>query len=172
MKPAWDSLGDEFADSKTVVIGDVDCTVHKELCGKFGVKGYPTVKYFSGSTGPTGDSYDGARDLESLKKFASENLGPSCGADNKDLCDDEQLAVIAEAEALSAEDLEAAINEKADAIDALEKEFKAGVENLNKMYKEMSAKAEEGSAALSPGLALYRSVQRAGEESADGHDEL
>ena len=26
MKPDWDSLGSEYADSKKVVIGDVDCT--------------------------------------------------------------------------------------------------------------------------------------------------
>ena len=46
MKPAWDQLGDAFKDSKTVVIGDVDCTVHQGLCSEHGVKGYPTVKYY------------------------------------------------------------------------------------------------------------------------------
>jgi protein disulfide-isomerase A6 len=34
MKPDWDKLGDEFAGSKTVLIGDVDCTVEKDLCSK------------------------------------------------------------------------------------------------------------------------------------------
>ena len=33
MKPDWDRLGDDFAGSKTVVIADVDCTVHQDLCG-------------------------------------------------------------------------------------------------------------------------------------------
>ena len=35
MKPDWDALGDEYADSKTVIIGDVDCTAAgKPLCEK------------------------------------------------------------------------------------------------------------------------------------------
>ncbi len=40
MKPDWDSLADEYKDSKTVIIADVDCTADgKPLCEKFGVKG-------------------------------------------------------------------------------------------------------------------------------------
>ena len=31
MKPAWDKLGDEYKSSKTVLIGDVDCTKEQEL---------------------------------------------------------------------------------------------------------------------------------------------
>jgi hypothetical protein len=34
MKPDWDKLGDKFSGSKTVLIGDVDCTVEKDLCSK------------------------------------------------------------------------------------------------------------------------------------------
>jgi hypothetical protein len=38
MKPAWDQLGDEFAGSSSVLIGDVDCTADgEELCSKFEV---------------------------------------------------------------------------------------------------------------------------------------
>ena len=70
MKPAWDQLGDEFADSTSVVIGDVDCTVEEELCGKYGVEGYPTIKYFTGATDPLGDSYDGGREYDDLKALA------------------------------------------------------------------------------------------------------
>ena len=63
MKPQWDQLGDAFADSKSVIIVDVDCTQdkNKDLCQKFGVRGYPTIKYFSGSTGPLGDDYQGGQ---------------------------------------------------------------------------------------------------------------
>ncbi|MGK3750184.1 MAG: hypothetical protein ACI8RD_002483 [Bacillariaceae sp.] len=40
MKPAWDQLGDEFAGSSSVVIGDADCTASgEELCQTFGIKG-------------------------------------------------------------------------------------------------------------------------------------
>jgi len=45
MKPDWDALGDVYEDSKTVLIGDADCTAAgKSLCEKHGVRGYPTLK--------------------------------------------------------------------------------------------------------------------------------
>ena len=56
MKPAWDELGDAFAGSSTVLIGDVDCTVEESLCKKYGVEGYPTIKSFVG--GGDGEDYD------------------------------------------------------------------------------------------------------------------
>merc|ERR1712166_1421465 len=47
MKPAWDSLMEEFADSKTALVADVDCTVEEALCSTHGVQGYPTIKHGS-----------------------------------------------------------------------------------------------------------------------------
>ena len=59
MKPAWDQLGEEFAASSSVAIADADCTgAGKEACEKFGVSGYPTIKYFKdGNT--AGEAYNG-----------------------------------------------------------------------------------------------------------------
>ena len=101
MKPAWDKLGDEYKSSKTVLIADVDCTKEQDLCQKYGVQGYPTIKYFTGATAATGDSYQGGRDYDTLSKWAKDNLGPTCGAENIDLCTDDQKAVIKEKQALS-----------------------------------------------------------------------
>jgi len=65
-------------------VADVDCTTEgKELCTKFGVSGYPTIKY--GDPAELKD-YQGGRSYADLKKFADENLGPSCGPANLDLC--------------------------------------------------------------------------------------
>ena len=48
MKPAWDSLAQQFAKSDKVFVGDVDCTASgKELCERIGVQGFPTIKYFN-----------------------------------------------------------------------------------------------------------------------------
>jgi len=46
MKPDYDKLGTEYEGSSSVNIVDVDCTVHQDLCGKHGVQGYPTIKYW------------------------------------------------------------------------------------------------------------------------------
>ena len=75
MKPDWDSLASEYEGSDKVVIADVDCTAGgKPLCEKFGVKGYPTIKYFN-PPDEEGEDYKGARGLADLKKFAASELG-------------------------------------------------------------------------------------------------
>ena len=78
MKPAWDQLGDEYSTSSSVVIADVDCTVESELCGDYGVQGYPTIKYFTSEGDAKGEDYQGGRDLPALKTFVSETLEVKC----------------------------------------------------------------------------------------------
>jgi hypothetical protein len=50
LAPAWAELGDAYAGSGSVVIGDVDCTIEEDLCAKFEVRGYPTLKYWKDGT--------------------------------------------------------------------------------------------------------------------------
>merc|ERR1711879_1078278 len=106
-KPAWDKLIDDFKGSPSSLVADVDCTAEgKELCEKHGVRGYPTIKY--GDPGDLKD-YSGGRSYEDLKKFADENLGPTCGPDNLDLCDDDVKAKIETFMKMSASRLEGKI---------------------------------------------------------------
>jgi len=81
---------EEFKDSPTSLIADVDCTADgKSLCDKNGVRGYPTIKYGD----PTDlQDYNGGRTFDDLKKFAEESLGPQCGPGNLDLCADDVKA--------------------------------------------------------------------------------
>merc|ERR1712003_500620 len=65
-----------------------------------------------------GDKYEGGRDLAALKKFVDENLGPSCGPDNMDLCNDAQKAEIEKFMAMDGAELEKLAKEKSDAADA------------------------------------------------------
>jgi len=121
MKPDWDRLMKEFESSSTALVADVDCTAEgKELCTKVGVKGYPTLKY--GDPNNLED-YKGGRSYDDLLTFAKENLGPTCGPGNMDLCDDEQKAKIDMITAKGLEVLEAEIKELDDSIKAAEKNF-------------------------------------------------
>jgi len=78
MKPAWDQLGDEYASSSSVVVADVDCTVHQDLCSDYDVKGYPTIKYFTAESGEKGEDYNGGRTFDDLKKFVEDTLEVKC----------------------------------------------------------------------------------------------
>lgn len=99
MKPAWDQLGDKFAGS-SVVIGDADCTVETELCQRFGVQGYPTIKYFSDETANDGDKYQGGREFDDLDKFVTENLAKNCDVESGADCDERESGYIEKFKAL------------------------------------------------------------------------
>jgi len=117
---------EEFKDSKSAVVADVDCTVHQDLCGKHGVQGYPTIKYGDPNNM---EDYQGGRTYEDLSAFAKENLGPSCGPANLDLCDAEQKKAVEDAMALSAEDLAAKIAEGEKKMEDAESTFKSELES-------------------------------------------
>merc|ERR1712048_1012101 len=76
--------------------------------GKHDVRGYPTIKY--GDPNDLQD-YDGGRNFDALKKFADENLGPQCGIDNIDLCDEDTKAVIDNCQKRYKDELELKIEE-------------------------------------------------------------
>jgi hypothetical protein len=157
MKPAWDKLMAEFKDSKTALVADVDCTAGgQSLCNEVGVRGYPSIKY--GDPNSLED-YKGGRDFDSLKKFAEENLGPTCGPANLDLCDADKKAQIEKYSKMSPADLEAAVKEKDGEIEKLEKDFKTFVDGLQKSYQESSDKKEKDVEAVkNSGLGLMKSV--------------
>ena len=161
MKPAWDKLGDEYASSKTVVIADVDCTIEKDLCQKYGVQGYPTIKYFTGATAATGDAYNGGRDYDALSAWAKDNLGPSCGAENIDLCDAEQKANIEAKQKLTETELDAEILAIETELKEADTELEALLKSLQTQYEDGKKKKDDTVAAKSPTMTLLRSVKRA-----------
>ena len=50
-----------------IEIGKVDCTTNKELCSRFGVRGYPTLKTFVGGE-TSDDRYTGARTGDAIRE--------------------------------------------------------------------------------------------------------
>jgi len=157
MKPAWDKLIEEFKDSKTALIADVDCTADgKALCSDVGVRGYPTIKH--GDPNNLED-YKGGRDFDSLKKFAEENLGPTCGPDNIDLCSGENKALIEKFLTMPDADLIGAIKEKTAATEKVETDFKTFAEGLQKSYTEANEKKDKDIEEIKgAGLGLMKAV--------------
>jgi len=166
MKPDWDKLMDAYADSKTALVADVDCTTEgKALCDANGVRGYPTIKWGDPSNL---EDYKGGRDYDSLKKFADENLKPICSPSNIDLCDADKKAEIEKFQKMSASDLDALIAEKEKMMEDAEEAFKTGVSELQDKYqKMMEAKEATLEEIKNSGLGLMKAVKAAGKSSKD-----
>jgi len=173
MKPAWDKLMAEFADSKTALVADVDCTAAgKPLCDGNGVKGFPTIKW--GNPNNLED-YQGGRDFDALLEFASENLGPTCSPDNLDLCSDDKKEEIAKFEALGAEALEEKVTGLEKTIEDAEETFNTELKKLQESYEKLQKDKEDAvTDAKSQGIGMMKAVLASLKaKAADGsHDEL
>jgi protein disulfide-isomerase A6 len=65
LAPDWEKLGAAFQNEENVVIAKVDADSHRNLGERFGVTGFPTLKFFPPND-KSGLSYEGARDLSAL----------------------------------------------------------------------------------------------------------
>jgi len=75
LAPVYEELGHAFEYAKDKVqIAKVDADAEKSLGKRFGVQGYPTLKFFDGKSDTPSD-YNGGRDLDSLAAFISEKTG-------------------------------------------------------------------------------------------------
>ena len=75
LAPIYDELAEkfEFASDK-VTIAKVDADSEKSLGQRFGIQGFPTLKWFDGKS-DTPTDYKSGRDLESLSAFITEKTG-------------------------------------------------------------------------------------------------
>ncbi|KAF5455347.1 hypothetical protein F2P56_024936, partial [Juglans regia] len=74
LAPEYERLGTSFKKAKSVLIAKVDCDDQKNLCSKYGVSGYPTIKWFpKGSLEPK--KYEGPRTSEALTEFVNTEGG-------------------------------------------------------------------------------------------------
>jgi protein disulfide-isomerase A6 len=74
MAADYDKIGEAFGKVGDVVIAKVDADKHKDLGSRFGVKGFPTLKFFpKGSTTP--EDYSGGRDPDDIINFINGKAG-------------------------------------------------------------------------------------------------
>lgn len=140
--PDMERLATEYKSRRSVRIAQVDCTSPKaqNLCGKFGVQGYPTIKAFKFKSGgsKSGEDYNGARDYSGIKRYIDGNLaGPECSLEDREGCDPDELKLLEESEKMSTGDrrakiqeMEGQIKQKKDEAKKLEKEVKDLSKNL------------------------------------------
>jgi protein disulfide-isomerase A6 len=74
LAPEYEKLAGTFKKTKNVLIAKVDCDEHKPLCSKYGVTGFPTIKWFPKWSLEPKD-YSGGRTADALAEFVNEEAG-------------------------------------------------------------------------------------------------
>lgn len=79
LAPHWAEAATELKGK--VKLGAVDATVHTVVAGRFGIRGYPTIKYFpAGKKDPEGEEYTGGRTASDIISWANEKLAENVPA--------------------------------------------------------------------------------------------
>ncbi|XP_068659766.1 protein disulfide-isomerase like 2-1-like [Aristolochia californica] len=74
LAPTYEKVASVFKNDKDVVIANLDADKFKDFAEKYGVSGYPTIKFFSKSN-KAGEDYDGGHDLEDFVSLINERCG-------------------------------------------------------------------------------------------------
>ncbi|KAJ1860938.1 hypothetical protein LPJ73_001178 [Coemansia sp. RSA 2703] len=76
MAEDYEKLAEGYKHTEDVVIAEVNADDHRDLGTKFGVQGFPTLKFFAkGEDIKTPVDYSSGRDLDSLTSFVTEKTG-------------------------------------------------------------------------------------------------
>ena len=75
LAPEYEKAAAAVADNDNIVIAAVDADKHRELGSQFGVRGFPTLKWFpKGATEPSED-YKGGRTADAIADWVKEKQG-------------------------------------------------------------------------------------------------
>jgi protein disulfide-isomerase A6 len=83
LAPDYDKVGKIFANDADVVIAKIDADANKAAGGKYGVTGFPTLKWFGKDSKETPEPYEAARDVQSFVDFVNQKAGTKRTADGK-----------------------------------------------------------------------------------------
>ncbi|KAF3552235.1 hypothetical protein DY000_02002603 [Brassica cretica] len=76
LAPVYEKVATVFKQEEGVVIANLDADAHKSLGEKYGVSGFPTLKFFP-KDNKAGQDYEGGRDLDEFVGFINEKVGTS-----------------------------------------------------------------------------------------------
>ena len=145
MKPAWDKLMEQYKDSETVLIGDVDCIGSgKPLCDEVGVQGFPTIKY---GDPDNLEAYQGGRDFDALDEFAKV-LKPPCNVNTLEHCSVEDKVLIDDLTTAPLEYIKNLLDLEKEERKTIEKTFDDAVNDLQDQYQKLQQKKKDDTAAL------------------------
>jgi len=83
LAPDYEKVAAAFANEPNVVVAKVDADAHKELGTRYGVTGFPTIKFFGRDSKTEPLQYDGQRDIPAFVDYLNGKAGTHRNADGK-----------------------------------------------------------------------------------------
>jgi len=75
LKPQYEKVAKAFKDSKDVVIAALDADTHRDIAQKYGISGFPTIKFFPATSKKQVVEYDLGRSAEDFVRFINSHAG-------------------------------------------------------------------------------------------------
>jgi thioredoxin-like negative regulator of GroEL len=72
MAQTWIDLGIKFKSNRNLIVGEVNCESHRQLCTKYNINGYPSLVLYN--NGKKIGDYLGSRDIDSFTSFLNSHL--------------------------------------------------------------------------------------------------
>ncbi|KAI3980693.1 hypothetical protein MKX01_025258 [Papaver californicum] len=118
LAPIYEKVASAYKLEGDVVIANLDADKHKDLAERYGISGFPTLKFFPKGN-KAGEDYDGGRDVDDFVSFINEKCGSS--RDGKGQLTS-QAGVVASLDALVKEFVSASNEEKKAVVSRMEEE--------------------------------------------------
>lgn len=118
LAPIYEKVASAYKLEGDVVIANLDADKHKDLAERYGISGFPTLKFFPKGN-KAGEDYDGGRDVDDFVSFINEKCGTS--RDGKGQLTS-QAGIVASLDALVKEFVSASNEEKKAVVSRMEEE--------------------------------------------------
>lgn len=83
LAPTYEKVAKTFATESNCVVANVDATKNAKLAEKYGVQGYPTIKFFPAGDDKKGNDYTPGRTEQDFIDFLNEKCGTKRAAGGK-----------------------------------------------------------------------------------------
>ncbi|KAH0933208.1 hypothetical protein HID58_010325 [Brassica napus] len=146
LAPVYEKVATVFKQEEGVVIANLDADAHKSLGEKYGVSGFPTLKFFP-KDNKAGQDYEGGRDLDDFVGFINEKVGTSRDSQGQLTS---KAGIVESLDALVKELVAASEDEKKTILSRIEEEasnLKGSTTRYGKLYSKLAKSyIEKGSA--------------------------
>jgi len=82
LAPVWEKLANAYSNEPNVVVANIDADKYQSIGGRYGVTGFPTIKFFP-KQNKEAQAYEGGRELADFVTFLNEKAGTDRSADGK-----------------------------------------------------------------------------------------